>query len=59
MITLALAQVLADASKITAPFDLDAYAVEDAFLRNYLDLIAFLLQAAYMNEWMDEWITHY
>ena len=41
----AFLKVLRDASKITAPFDLDAYGVKDAFLKNYLDLIAFLLQA--------------
>ena len=27
-----------------APFNLEAYGVKDAFLKNYLDLIAFLLQ---------------
>lgn len=36
--------VISDASKIVAPFDLDEYGVKDPFLRNYLDLIAFLLQ---------------
>lgn len=36
--------VLRDASKILAPFDLSKYGVKDAFLKNYLDLIAFLLQ---------------
>jgi phytoene dehydrogenase-like protein len=41
---LALLDVIANAGRITAPFDLDAYGVRDPFLRNYLDLIAFLLQ---------------
>jgi phytoene dehydrogenase-like protein len=36
--------VLKDVNKITAPFDLDALGVKDEFLRNYLNLIAFLLQ---------------
>jgi len=40
--------VLKDAPKILAPFDMDSedspFYVKDAFLRNYLDLIAFLLQ---------------
>ena len=40
----AFLDVLANANKIIAPFDLDAYGVRDTFLRNYLDLIAFLLQ---------------
>ena len=38
-------QVLKDAKAITAPFDLASYGVTDPFLKNYLDLIAFLLQA--------------
>ena len=42
----AFVNVIANAQKITAPFDLDEYGVRDAFLKNYLDLIAFLLQAA-------------
>lgn len=46
---LAFARVLADAPKIVAPFDLDNYGVKDAFLRNYLDLIAFLLQGLPSN----------
>ena len=37
-------RVILDAKQITAPFDLDEYGVKDSFLRNYLDLIAFLLQ---------------
>lgn len=40
----AFANVLLNAKAITAPFDLAALGVKDAFLRNYLDLIAFLLQ---------------
>lgn len=36
--------VIKDVSRITAPFDLDKLGVKDAFLKNYLDLIAFLLQ---------------
>jgi len=40
----AFLNVLKDAGKITAPFDLEKYGVRDAFLKNYLDLIAFLLQ---------------
>jgi hypothetical protein len=40
----AFAQVLMDAPKILAPFDLEALGVKDPFLKNYLDLIAFLLQ---------------
>lgn len=35
---------VSEVSRITAPFDLDALGVKDAFLKNYLDLIAFLLQ---------------
>jgi len=41
--------VVSQASKITAPFDLEAYGVKDAFLKNYLDLIAFLLQGLPSN----------
>ena len=41
----AFANVVANAGKITAPFDLEQYGVRDQFLINYLDLIAFLLQA--------------
>lgn len=37
-------KVLRDAGKITAPFDLDKYEIRDPFLKNYLNLIAFLLQ---------------
>ena len=37
-------KVLGDAPKILAPFDLDALGVKDQFLKNYLDMIAFLLQ---------------
>lgn len=41
-------QVLRDVKQILAPFDMrdtkSPFYVEDAFLRNYLDLIAFLLQ---------------
>ena len=40
--------VLRDAPRILAPFDMDdaasPFRVRDPFLRNYLDLIAFLLQ---------------
>ena len=36
--------VIMDAQKIVAPFDLDKLGVTDKFLKNYLDLIAFLLQ---------------
>ena len=36
--------VLKDAPQILAPFDLEAFGVKDPFLKNYLDLIAFLLQ---------------
>jgi phytoene dehydrogenase-like protein len=40
--------ILKDASKILAPFDMEdpesPFYVKDQFLRNYLDLIAFLLQ---------------
>jgi hypothetical protein len=39
--------VVSQASKIIAPFDLEAYGVKDAFLKNYLDLIAFLLQVGF------------
>ena len=41
---LPLLRVLRDATKITAPFDLDKLGVKDSFLKNYLDLLAFLLQ---------------
>ena len=41
--------VIKDASKITAPFDLEALGVKDPFLKNYLDLIAFLLQGLPSN----------
>ena len=40
----AFIDVIGNAKQITAPFDLEAYGVKDAFLKNYLDLIAFLLQ---------------
>jgi phytoene dehydrogenase-like protein len=40
----AFLDVIANAGKIVAPFDLEAYGVRDPFLRNYLDLLAFLLQ---------------
>ena len=46
----AFAQVVLNAGKITAPFDLDSYGVRDAFLKNYLDLIAFLLQGLPSNQ---------
>eukprot|EP00965_Chrysotila_dentata_P170128 5615444-Pleurochrysis_carterae.AAC.1 len=55
----AFAAVLADARAITAPFDLDALGVKDDFLKNYLDLLAFLLQASQgvakpaMGRWRD------
>tara|TARA_B110001452_G_scaffold249077_1_gene236320 strand:- start:136 stop:1983 length:1848 start_codon:yes stop_codon:yes gene_type:complete len=45
----AFVDVIANAQKITAPLDLDKYGVKDAFLRNYLDLIAFLLQGLPAN----------
>ena len=45
----AFLDVISNANKIIAPFDLDAYGVEDAFLKNYLDLIAFLLQGLPSN----------
>lgn len=45
----AFVDVIANAQKITAPFDLAKYGVEDDFLRNYLDLIAFLLQGLPSN----------
>merc|ERR1712115_179382 len=32
------------AERITAPFDMKELGVKDEFLKNYLDLIAFLLQ---------------
>lgn len=35
---------VSELSRITAPFDLDKLGVRDKFLKNYLDLIAFLLQ---------------
>ena len=37
-------RVLQDASKILAPFEIGKFGVKDEFLKNYLDLIAFLLQ---------------
>ena len=40
----AFGNVILNARAIVAPFDLDSLGVQDAFLRNYLDLIAFLLQ---------------
>lgn len=40
----AFINVLLNAEQLTAPFDLAAFGVKDAFLRNYLDLVAFLLQ---------------
>ena len=43
----AFAAVVRDAKQILAPFDMapgGRFGVDDAFLRNYLDLIAFLLQ---------------
>ena len=45
----AFLNVIANAQKITAPFDLESYGVQDAFLKNYLDLIAFLLQGLPSN----------
>ena len=36
--------VVKNKDAILAPFDLEAYGVKDPFLKNYLDLIAFLLQ---------------
>jgi len=46
----ALCQVLLDAPKIIAPFDLKALGVTDPFLANYLDLLAFLLQGLPASE---------
>ncbi|KAJ1458090.1 hypothetical protein M885DRAFT_461295 [Pelagophyceae sp. CCMP2097] len=47
-------RVLRDVGEILKPFDMDdpssPYYVEDAFLRNYLDLIAFLLQGLPANQ---------
>jgi len=40
----AFLDVIKNKDAILAPFDLEAYGVKDAFLKNYLDLIAFLLQ---------------
>jgi len=45
----AFLDVIGNAQKIIAPFDLEAYGVKDAFLTNYLDLIAFLLQGLPSN----------
>lgn len=45
----ALLDVLLNARAITAPFDLEALGVRDQFLKNYLDLIAFLLQGLPAN----------
>ena len=45
----AFLDVISKAKQIIAPFDLDAYGVRDPFLRNYLDLIAFLLQGLPSN----------
>ena len=45
----AFIDVIANAQKITAPFNLTKYGVQDAFLTNYLDLIAFLLQGLPSN----------
>ncbi|EOD31741.1 Phytoene desaturase [Emiliania huxleyi CCMP1516] len=45
----AFLDVILNAQKITAPFDLEAYGVRDPFLKNYLDLIAFLLQGLPSN----------
>mmetsp|Transcript_33636 Transcript_33636/g.38312 ORF Transcript_33636/g.38312 Transcript_33636/m.38312 type:complete len:637 (+) Transcript_33636:46-1956(+) len=43
-------RVIGDVKRITAPFDLDEYKIQDKFLRNYLDLIAFLLQGLPANQ---------
>jgi len=45
----AFVDVVANAGKIVAPFDLKSYGVQDKFLTNYLDLIAFLLQGLPSN----------
>lgn len=45
----AFLNVITNAQKIIAPFDLDSYGVRDSFLKNYLDLIAFLLQGLPSN----------
>ena len=42
----AFVNVIANAQKIVAPFDIEAYGVTDPFLKNYLNMIAFLLQVA-------------
>jgi phytoene dehydrogenase-like protein len=47
---LALLRVLRDANQIVAPFDLDKLGIKDPFLKNYLDLLAFLLQGLPANE---------
>jgi len=45
----AFLDVLLNAGKIVAPFDVEAYGVRDPFLKNYLDLLAFLLQGLPAN----------
>ena len=47
---LSFLKVLRDAKQITAPFDLEALGVKSPFLKNYLDLIAFLLQGLPANQ---------
>ena len=47
---LAFGAVIRDLSKIVSPFDLESLGVKDAFLKNYLDLIAFLLQGLPANQ---------
>mmetsp|Transcript_80955 Transcript_80955/g.158178 ORF Transcript_80955/g.158178 Transcript_80955/m.158178 type:complete len:654 (-) Transcript_80955:281-2242(-) len=47
---LALATLLKDAPKVLDPFNLDEYQVTDPFLRNYMDLLAFLLQGMPADE---------
>jgi len=45
----AVLKLVANVGKLFAPFDLESYGVRDPFLRNYLDLIAFLLQGLPCN----------
>ena len=47
---LALLTLLKDAPKVLGPFNLDEYGVTDPFLRNYMDLLAFLLQGLPADE---------
>jgi hypothetical protein len=47
---MALLTLLKDAPKVLGPFNLDEYGVTDPFLRNYMDLLAFLLQGLPADE---------